>query len=478
MDMDEGKEKTDAEEKIKEIKVNAEAAVTVSKDELEAYIKINPPENGGADLSFADLKILLVKNGIMFGIDNAALKNLADKPVYKTEVPIARGVSKEDGANAEIVYHVETEHQLKPKEREDGSVDFRDLGAVHEAKKGMLLCEKIPATSGIQGNTVKGRAIMPTPGKDKSMPAGKNTEVSQDGLKLLSMSDGHISIVGGKINILEIFVVPGNVSSHTGNINFTGSVVIKGDVTQGFFVHATGDVTIHGFVESANIAAGGALIIKSGFRGGETGELTVGGNAACAFIEGGQISVKGNLETAYIIGATVKCGGSINLNGRGLIRGGHLTARESVSANYIGSSVYSVTTIIEVGSDPEVIARFKEISQNIEAYEKNIKDVESVISALTKLKEVNRLTPDKAAQLEKAQEYKNNLNGTFLEQREEHEKLKAQMAEIGYGRVNVKNTAYHGTKIIIGSDILTLQSDHSFATFSRGKDGITFVPYR
>lgn len=455
--------------------VNATANISVSRDELEAYLKLTPPENGGAALSFAELKIALVKNGIMFGIDNGSLRNLADNPVYDGDTLVARGVNKKDGENAEIVYRVEMTREFIPKEKEDGSIDFKDLGLIQEVKKNAVLCEKIPATQGTCGTTVKGREIAPVPGKDKSMPMGKNTIYSDDKLKLLAALDGHVSVVSGKINILDIYVVPGDVSSQTGNINFSGNVIVKGDVMHGFSIESSGDVTINGVVESARIKAGGDLVIRGGFRGGE---LDAGANAACGFIENGDIKVRGNLDTSYIINSTVKCGGAVNLSGRGLIRGGSVTARESITANYIGANTSSAATVVEVGNDPGMVERFKVVSQEIEAQEKNIREMELIINSLLKLKEINRLTPDKAASLEKATAYVNNIRESYLELKEEHEKLNAQMTEIGYGKIHVKKTAYEGLKIVMGTDVLTLQTDHSFATFFRSSNGIEFTPFR
>ena len=456
--------------------VKAEAQVIVSADELLASIRIKPPENGGADLTFAELKIALVKNGVMFGIDNAAIKNLADNPVYSSDVVVARGVQKQDGTDATLIYNVEMDHKLKPKEKDDGTIDFKDLGTVQEAKMDQVLCEKIPATPGVPGTTVKNREIAPVPGKDKAMPAGKNTATSEDHNKLLATLDGHISVVSGKINILEIFVVSGDVSSQTGNIAFSGNVIVKGDVSAGFSVQAAGDLTVNGAVESAKITAGGALIIRGGFRGGENGSLDVGGNAACSFIEGGHITLKGNLETSYIINATVKCGGPIILSGRGLIRGGHIIAREAVTANYIGGNVSASTTVIEVGSDPDMLERFKIVNKEIETYDKNMKDVELVVNSLMKLKEINRLPPEKESTLERAAAYTESIQETYLSLKEEHEAIKEKMAEIGFGKINVKKTAYPGLKILMGTDVLTLQQDHTFVTFLRGSEGITFTP--
>ncbi|MDR0310225.1 MAG: FapA family protein [Acidobacteriota bacterium] len=455
--------------------VNAEARLTITKDELEASIEITPPENGGADLSYESLKLFLTQKGVTFGVDDAVLRSLAESPAYNAETVVARGVQKVDGENAEIIYHVETDPHIKPKEREDGTVDFRDMGTIQDVKKDTLLCEKKPLSKGTTGTSVTNKTTPAVPGRDAVMPAGKNTVLSDDKLKLLAATDGHVSVISGKINILDVFTVQGDVSALTGNINFSGGVIVKGDVHYGFSIKAAGDVTVNGVVEGAKIMAGGSLIIRGGFR---SGELNVGANAACSFIEGGRVTVKGNLDTSYIINATVKCGGAIQLRGKGLIRGGHVTARTSVTANLIGGTTSAAKTVIEVGADPIMLERFKEVSEEIIPYERNIADLKLGVNSLLKLKEAGLLTPKKADNLERINAYLEVITPTHLELKEELDTLKTQIDKIGYGIVKIKGMAYHGSKIIIGHEALVLNDDYSCVTFFRNEEGITSAPFR
>ena len=457
--------------------VNAEALLTVSFDGLEASIRIKPPENGGADLSYGLLKVFLAKNRIVFGLDDEVLQSLGAKPIYNKDFIIARGIRSENGTDAELIYHVETDRQLKPKERADGSVDFKDLGAIQEVKKGQILCEKIPAVLGKQGTDVKGLKLPFIEGKDKELPAGKNTKASDDALKLFAELDGHVSVAGGKINVMDTFMVDGNVSVETGNIDFTGSVVIRGDVALGFSVKASGDVTIEGVVEAAHIIAGGSLVIRGGFLGGDSGILDVGENAVCRFIEGGKISVKGNLETTYIMNAVVKCGGAVNLTGKGLIRGGHVSARTSITANLLGSAKSSsASTVVEIGNDPFLVERRAALVKESDAHEKNIAGLKAMIAPLEKAKQSGSLTRDRATQLEKAVTLSGILQAQLKAAKEELGKLEAQLEDMGRGTLNVQRTAYAGLKIIIGKEALLLQTEHDRVSFYVGQDGITFTP--
>jgi hypothetical protein len=53
----------------------------------------------------------------------------------------------------------------------------------------------------------------------------------------------------------------------TGNVNFDGSVVVKGDVAEGMIIEALEDVIIHGNVIGATVKSMGGLTIKGGVMG-------------------------------------------------------------------------------------------------------------------------------------------------------------------------------------------------------------------
>ena len=58
------------------------------------------------------------------------------------------------------------------------------------------------------------------------------------------------------------------VDLSTGNINFDGSLHIKGDVADGVAVDVSGSVLVEGVVARATIVAGGDIVIKNGIIGG------------------------------------------------------------------------------------------------------------------------------------------------------------------------------------------------------------------
>ena len=457
--------------------VNASAVASISPDGLEATIRIRPPENGGTALSYLALKIFLTQNKITFGLDEDTLRSLGERPVYNTTLVIARGTPPEDGADARIVYYIETDMKLKPKEKEDGKVDFKELGLIQEVKRGQILCEKIEALPGNPGTTVSGASIPQAPGKDVALPAGSNTVLSEDKLKLYADLDGLIMIGGSKINVLNVYIVNGDVSLETGNIDFSGSVVVRGSVMGGFAVRADGDVTVDGVVESANITSGGTLVVRGGFFGGDSGRLDVAGDLICRFIEGGEVNVKGSLESTYIINATVICGGAVNLTGKGLIRGGHIKARSSVTANLFGSpKALSAKTVIEAGTDLGLLEDYEWLKADFKQTEKKISELEADIAPLEKARAAGFLTPDKVSQLNKAKAALAELQPSYKDMKEMVAIFEQQISQLVRATVNVKQAAYAGLKIIVGDASMTLQSDIERVSFCRSNDGIIFRP--
>ena len=119
---------------------------------------------------------------------------------------------------------------------------------------------------GEKGFNVLGEEIRPRPGRDVRLPVGANTEIVAN--KLVSTSKGHISYANHKVNIFQTYEVNGDVDFNTGNINFPGNVIIKGNVKNGFTVRAGGDVDISGNL-AGTVIIGGNLNVKGSFKAGQ-----------------------------------------------------------------------------------------------------------------------------------------------------------------------------------------------------------------
>jgi uncharacterized protein (DUF342 family) len=458
--------------------VDAVVAVAVTPDGMTAVMTATPPVGEGQPLTVEMIRAALAHKGVVFGVDDEKVQQIALAEEYNRGFEVARGIPPVNGEAAIIRQLIQTDNDLRPKELADGSVDFKDLGIVHSVKAGEVLCEKIPATPGTPGTNVLGHTVPARPGKDAPLPAGKGTVISPDKLQLLASFDGQADMVNRKIQVLNTFTVRGDVSTATGNIDFVGNVIVEGSVLTGFSVQATGNVTINGSVESAQILSDGNITVKGGINGSGKGMVRAGGYIKTKYIQSGTVHAVGDIETSYILHSTVQCGGGVTLLGKGTIIGGHVTALKYITAAMSGSRNTYVQTRLEVGTDPGALSRNREIPKLLEANKRDTMGLLRIINLLGELKKAGRLTRDKLETLQRAIASYQALSQTALELEDELQHIQDALAAAGHGAVNITGAVYPGVRIIIGSDTFPIESKYEHCTFARKEAGIQMEPLR
>ena len=91
--------------------------------------------------------------------------------------------------------------------------------------------------------------------------------------------------------------MPVDVDNTTGDIEYEGNVIVHGNVRAGFTLKASGDITIMGVVEGANVDAGGNLTVNRGIQGMNKAQIHAGGDIVSKFVENATIVCGGNIET-------------------------------------------------------------------------------------------------------------------------------------------------------------------------------------
>ncbi len=442
--------------------VDAFIRVSTDAKELTAYLHIDPPQNGGAAPAFDRMKAALAASGITYNIDTEKLKELETAPVYGSFLPVAAGIAPVDGVNGTATFMIRTERaDAAPKIREDGSVDFYDLGIVENVAKGQVLCKITHPTEGTPGISVKGRELKQKKGRPVPSYLGSNTELTQDGTTILSKIDGHVSFVSYQIQVNETFYVRGDIDPTTGNIKVAGNLVVTGAVQPGFKIEAAGDIEVRGIVESSTIKAGGNIRLKNGIIGSE---LTCGGDVSGRFIEDCSLFVEGDIRAEYIVGSSVKCGKSIKVMGnRARIIGGSLVAGQNIEARVIGSPA-GIPTRLEIGTDPAVIKRQQELVAQISELEKSVKSLQPLITMLRQLEEAGRLTAEKREIFDNVG-YSFDTNARLLEDgKRELEEINESIKARGFGRIICTDTIHSGTVAVIGGATLAVKEDMPFTS--------------
>lgn len=442
--------------------VDEKCEVMISSDKLSAYIRFYPASNMGKELTEAYVKELIRDARVTHGINEEAITNAVAHKVYCTDIEIAKGKLPTAGRDATINYYFDTNNVARPELREDGSVDFFKLNTLHHCTKGQVLAEIIPEERGENGVDVFGTVALAREVKKAKFNHGRNLQISEDGLKLMSMVDGHASLVDGAVFVSDVYQVE-NVDPSTGNIEYHGNVEVRGNVCENFQIKTDGDVFVNGVVEGAYIEAGGNIVIARGMHGQNKGKLVAGGNIIAKFISVAEVNAKGFVEAEQILNANVVAGLEVHAEaGKGLITGGKIVAKKAVNLKNAGSAM-GATTIIEVGCDPEAKKQSVSLQKSIAERTKSVAQMKQVLAALSKkLQSGAKLTPDQVANLKQIQKNlkeEQDLLQMELGQLQEYEEM-LKFDENAH--IDVRGTMYQGVAVTVSGVNMAIKSEYTF----------------
>lgn len=430
--------------------------VDLSPDEMKAYVRITPPRPGGRHLEVRDVVSALKSYGVLIGFMEEDIHHALIEDRYMQDILAAKGQPVKHGEDAKINYKVNIrKDKVHFEEDAAGKVDFKKMNLVENVVVGQILAEKIPAQRGIPGRNLFNRIIDARDGKDIELLPGKNTILSEDGMKLIAEINGQVVVSGtGKINVEPIHRVIGDVGPKTGNIMFLGSVVITGSILDNYEVKAAGNVEVIGSVQKARIEAEGDILVKQGILGREEAYLeSTGGSLIARFIQSAHVKVAQDVQVQEgILHSTVEAGNSIKCNGRrAQIVGGNIRAKKEVRARIIGSQAYT-TTDITVGTDPRILAQHEELMELFNENEDKLKRMEKSKKTLVARKkndpeafseEQEEMLEDTNQSLERLVEKKNELQS-------ELEKVNEFMDQLGSeGKVHAEKEIFPGVNIHI-----------------------------
>lgn len=452
--------------------------IQISEDRLYAKGRFYPPSNNGKLMTKDDIIHSMASAGIKYGVDEHAINQFLKDRKYCTDYILAKATPAVQGHDAEITYHFNTDPSLKPKTNEDGSVDFHHLDTISHCRKGDLLATLIPADNGKPGIDVCGNVIRPNKVVNKVLRHGNNIFLSEDGLKMYSDVDGHVTLTDGRVFVSDTYNIPADVGSSTGDIDYDGNVVVKGNVITGFTVKARGDIEVYGVVEGAYLEAGGQIILRRGMQGMNKGVLKANGNIVSKFIENAEVIAGGYITTDSIMHSKVSAKGDITVGGRrGFVSGGTIRSGTMISVKTAGSDM-GTSTVLEVGIDPQVTEEFRELEKELTIM---MEEKEKLGQALTVLRK--KVTSGAAISSE-IKEYlkqitkKNIILETQLKKaRSRYEELSRQMENNTNGVIKVQDTVYPGTKLIISNVTYFVKDPIQHSRFIRDKADIKVVPY-
>ena len=232
--------------------------------------------NPGVPIAQDEVLSAIKEADIKKGVDYAVVKAICDGTTSGDIVTLAKGVMPQAGADGWYEFFFDTNVKSNPALMEDGSVDYQNAKWFELVKKGQTVAVYHEAQEGTPGYTIMGESLATKKGKEKPILTGSGFQILEDKKTYIAMENGKIELKDNRLVISSLLVLD-DVTSATGNVDFDGSIYVRGNVGQGVSIHATRDVLVDGYTESSVIEAGGDIILKKGNNASGRGFLRANG---------------------------------------------------------------------------------------------------------------------------------------------------------------------------------------------------------
>ena len=387
-----------------EVRIPPRIQLRLSHDKMKAYIKIVAPGKP-VPLTEEDITSCLESKGVIKGILEKKIEQILVQRIFDQEVLIAEGKASEPGKDG----YIKPLQMLRKENPEDcvdarGKVDFKRMRLGNIVESGELIAEIVPPTSGQDGFDVTGNVLLATPGADTDVSLTPDIGISPTcEREVIALKNG---VLKKDYTIDEINFIKGDVDYNTGNISYSQSLVITGDVKSGFAVYSGENIEIRGCVEDGTVVADGDVLIKQGFLGTGKG-LVKGKNVTIGHVKQQKVLASGDIYVGgEVIHGDLQAGGFIKmLSVRGIVMGGILTAGKGIEVVNAGNA-RNIKTEIRVGYSEEVA----DIDKEIVRFDDNIEKAEAAKRIITVAGEFKELSDEKKKLLEKLKYTQKQLN--------------------------------------------------------------------
>ena len=462
---------------------DAGVKIDYDDDVMHAYITFTP-SYGGNEINKDIIQAALKSAGIVESCCNqkTIAKIIAEKTAEK--VLFASGVDKKEGKETQFEALVKEVEHIPLKENKTGQIDFRDALNFTQVEAGVQLMRRHPAIPGKNGKNVKGQAIPVLQIDD--IPFNQNltgVRISEDDPNILiSEIKGHPVILTDGVKVDEVIVV-NNVDMSTGNIDYDGSIMVKGEVMPGMKVRVTGDIVVRGVVRKALLTAKNNITIHCGVIGADPSKdagdsspaiLKAGGNITAQYVSQAKlIAMQDIVVREYISHCHCEAKHRIivgQAGGKGRIFGGDCHAHAGIIANHIGADS-GLKTLVSAGIPPKLYKQFQHLEHSLEhrieqrnklaqmlkdALEATEKDSQNM-SLLDQIKTIQKLLNETKIEIDKMDAAVKNLQKNFKECR--------------YADIAITKGTYANILVSInGAEFLVRQESKGGKFIKQGKD--------
>lgn len=227
---------------------------------------------------------------------------------------------------------------------------------------------------------------------------GHNVTWGPNGTDVVATAAGCVILRNNAIAVEEALQIATDVDFSTGNIDFNGNVVIRGNVLDLFKVRAAGNLHVSGVVEAAELDIGGSLEAVGGIAGKGKGHVLVAQHLHARYLNNASVRVKGDCTVVHEINnTTLLCSGHLKIL-NGSILSGQVTASKGLESRSIGSPAGTHTTV-EIGLNPELHNLLLVRSQATQAQRKLVHELREKYRPITSKKNLTAAEKERVTEV-------------------------------------------------------------------------------
>ena len=449
-------------------KNDARLIIYISADYMEARADFYPAKNGGRPFTKEYIDKILKKLDICFGVEYKTLDDTADEcntaGTMLHGIVIARGIQPLDDSPAYFKINPALEPRKQPLQIDGGRVDFRSVSSYTTVSAGDEIARQVKPVQGRAGKTIKGSEVPFKHIQRRELIEGKGIYIKND--CIYAETAGLLKIAGSTIRVEQTLRLTGPVGYATGNINFTGDLVLEGEVSDGFSVHSGGNITVRQTFTVSDCFSQGNIVVSGGLIGRRQGIVKANGSVDAQFMRNCKLACKKDIHIrTEVFNSTIWTMGILDMGTAGRIAGSTIYALHGVRTGAVGGKS-AKPAVIRLGVDWAAEQGIKNTTRTLRILKSKIETLSRILKSKTYSDDV--VTPFKDQMQKAALEYKQ------IEARQAL--LKKNLVTDKNASLTAYGTIFAGTLILICSAKYTVQDAMSGVRFTLNAAGTEIVP--
>lgn len=333
---------------------------------------------------------------------------------------------------------------------EVSSQNHYERSAFVMVKQGQVIGRVLEPSEPVDGVDVRGRKVTARRGKPVRIVLDDSIERRSDGT-LVAKCEGALSRQAESAAIRELLEIDGYVDFATGNLDFSGDIVIRKGIRDCFHVKTGGDLEVMGLIEAADLEVTGTLYAKGGMAGRERGSVRVEGDVHARYLDGVRVECRGNLSVAREVNNCISIVHGSLISPSGTILGGRTIVTGKIHIGTIGSEGHIATPIV-LGTVPLLDPKLDQFQRLLRELESRCESLADEIRAMGKSKQ-------SADRIESMCRELAALEARREQCRSVHAQFRSRVERIRKVEVEIMRVAYAGSQFIANGRVYDLSED-------------------